>query len=105
MPSYNHYQQLKTSVELPEHDEVGACLTCAYWEVTEYRDEAMAPKVALCLHPKLAPLALIVSGSSACNKWEAKPNKEPEAGAYAERGEEAKETQQKKAAHVAMAHS
>jgi len=103
MPSYDHYQKLKKSVELPEHDHVGACLTCSYWEVTEYRDEALATKVALCLHPKLVPLALIVSGSSACNKWVAKQDKEPEAGAYAERGEEAKEAQKEKAAHVAAA--
>jgi hypothetical protein len=37
----------------------------------------------------LRPYALIVSGSSGCNKWEEKPEIEPEAKAYAKRGEEA----------------
>ena len=101
MPMYQHYQDLKTATELPQHDKVGACLTCAYWEVTEYRSEAIVQGVALCLHPRLLPFALIVSGSSACNKWEPKPDKEPAAGAYAERGEESKESQKQKAARVA----
>jgi|GEM_PF-1452857 len=101
MPMYEHYQDVKTATELPGHDKVGACLTCSYWEVTEYRSEAIVQRVALCLHPALTPHALIVSGSSACNKWEAKPNKEPEAAAYAERGEESKEAQKQKAARVA----
>lgn len=102
MPTYEHFQELKKATELPQHEKVGACLTCSYWEVTEYRDESLVPRLALCLHPTLVPHALIVSGSSGCNKWQAKPDKEPEAGAYAERGEEGKAAQQQKAARVAQ---
>jgi len=97
MPTFEHYQQLKTANALPGHDGVGACLTCKYWQVEAYRDESIVPKVALCIHPMLAPFALIVTGASACNKWAEKPDKEPEAAAYAERYEEDKGVQREKA--------
>lgn len=101
MPTYDHYQELKTATKLPKHDKIGACLTCKYWKVEEYRTEAIVPLVALCIQPQLKPYALIVSGGSACNKWSEKPNKEPEAAAYAERGEEDKAVQKEKAKQVA----
>jgi len=103
MPTYEHFQELKTATRLPKHDKVGACLTCRYWKVEEYRTEALAPRGALCVQPQLEPYALIVSGSSACNKWAEKPNKEPEAAAYAERGEEEKGAQKAKAKQAALA--
>ncbi len=103
MPTYEHFQQLKAATQLPEHDKVGACLTCRYWQVEERRTEALVPRLALCVHPELEPYALIVSGSSGCNKWAEKPNKEPEAAAYAERGEEDKAAQRQKAARAAAA--
>lgn len=103
MPTYEHFQALKKATTLPDHDKVGACLTCKYWQVEEYRTEAIVNRVALCVQPELAPYALIVSGSSGCNKWVAKPKKEPEAGAYAERGEEDKAAQRKKTKQAAQA--
>jgi len=102
MPTYEHFQELKTATTLPEHDKVGACLTCTYWEVDEHRTEAIAPRLAQCVQPQLRPYALIVSGASACNKWVAKANKEPEAAAYAERGEEDKAVQRDKAKRAAQ---
>jgi len=101
MPTYEHFQELKKDTALPKHDKVGACLTCKYWKVKEYRNEDLVPRLALCVQPQLKPYALIVSGSSGCNKWAAKPNKEPEAAAYAERGEEDKEAQTQKAKRAA----
>lgn len=101
MPTYEHFQQLKAATQLPAHDKIGACLTCTHWQVEERRTEATAPRLALCVQPQLAPYALIVSGSSGCNKWVAKANKEPEAAAYAERGEEDKGAQKQKAARAA----
>lgn len=101
MPIHDHYQALKKANTLPAHPDIGACLTCTFWEVTERRTEALVSMVALCIHPELIPYALIVSGGSACNRWEEKPNKEPEAAAYAERGEEDKAVQREKAARVA----
>lgn len=101
MPTYPHYQALKAASRLPKHDKIGACLTCKYWKVDEYRTEALVGEVALCVQPQLKPYALIVSGGSACNKWVAKPNKEPEAAEYAERGEEDKDVQKQKAKQVA----
>ena len=72
------------------------------WDVEEYRTAALAPRLARCVQPQLRPYALIVSGASACNKWAAKPNKEPEAAAYAELGEEDKEVQREKAKQAAQ---
>ena len=87
MPLYPHFQEAKKSETLPESENVGVCLTCAYWEAHVPRYEADTQQVALCIHPELKPYALIVSGSSACNKWKMKPGAGDEAKAYAERGE------------------
>jgi hypothetical protein len=40
--------------------------------------------VGLCVQPELKDFALIVSGSSACNHWNEKPDAGPAAKAYAE---------------------
>lgn len=100
MPTYEHYQTLKAENVLPGHPNIGACLTCTYWQVEERRTEKIVPNVALCVHPTLLPYSVIVSGGSACNLWEAKPNKEPEAAEYAERGEEDKAAQLAKGASL-----
>ena len=88
MPTYEHFQEVKKAVQLPDADHVGVCLTCRFWQVEEPRKEALTPRLALCVQEELKPYALIVSGSSGCNKWKEQPNVEPEAKAYAERGEE-----------------
>ncbi len=88
MPTYAHFQEAKKAFDLPKHDKVGVCLTCRFWDVAEMRTEAITTRIARCLHPDLAPFALIVSGSSACNAWQEKPGLPAEAKAYAGRGEE-----------------
>lgn len=92
MPTYEHFQQVKKATRLPDHNKVGACLTCRYWQAEEPRGapqgQALVARVALCLQSELKPYALIVSGSSACNKWQEKPGIEPEAKAYAKEGED-----------------
>jgi len=88
MPLYKHFQEVKKAVALPDADKVGVCLTCKYWDVEEARSESLTAQLALCVQQELKPFALIVSGSSGCNKWAEKPAIEPEAKAYAKRGEE-----------------
>ena len=68
MPTYEHFQQVKKAVQLPDHDEVGVCLTCRFWQVEETRGEMITARLALCVQEDLRPYALIVSGSSGCNK-------------------------------------
>jgi hypothetical protein len=87
MPTYEHFQDAKKSETLPENKSVGACLTCAYWDAPTPRTEAMNPEVARCVQHDLKAYALLVNGSSACNKWEEHPKAGPDAKAYAERGE------------------
>ncbi len=53
----------------------------------EERHEAHTSKLAQCVYPALKEYALIVSGSSGCNKWANAENSAPDAKAYAERGE------------------
>jgi len=48
----------------------------------------MTSQLALCVQPELKAYALVVSGSSACNRWKEKPDAGPEAKAHAERGEQ-----------------
>ncbi len=88
MTTYPHFQELKKAEKLPKPKQVGACLTCRFWQVEQARGEKQAPLVALCEQPKLKPFALIVSGSSACNAWKEKPGIAAKAKAYATRGEE-----------------
>lgn len=89
MPTYPHFQETKKAEPLPEKQNVGACLTCQYWAVETPRLEAVVQLVGLCVQPELKNYALIVSGSSACNKWKEQTEAGPEAKAYAERGEQA----------------
>lgn len=101
MPTYEHFKSLKAHTILPKHDKVGARLTCTFWQIDEYRDEAAVARLARCVPPQLKPDALLVSGSSACNEWVEAPNKGLEAAAYAERGEEDKETRKRQARQAA----
>ena len=86
MPTYEHFQEAKKSEDLPNKENVGACLTCKYWE-QELRAVSQAELLAKCVQPQILPLGLLVTGSSACNKWMLMPNVAPEARAYAEQGE------------------
>jgi hypothetical protein len=88
MPTYEHLQDVKQAERLPaaEGEQVGVCLTCAYWDAPAPRPETTAIKLAVCVQPQLKGYALVVSGSSGCNKWQEQPEAGPEAKAYAERG-------------------
>ena len=88
MPTYQHFQEVKKAQTLPDKDKEGVCLTCRFWQVEEERSEAITPLLALCVQTDLKPYALIVSGSSGCNKWQELSGVAPEAKAYAKRGEE-----------------
>lgn len=89
MSTYPHLQELKKSESPPkaEGEQIGVCLTCKYWDADTPRPESLTPMLALCIYPALKPYALIVSGSSGCNKWAEQPGAGDEAKAYAERGE------------------
>ena len=89
MPTYSHLQEVKKVESLPvaEGEKLGVCLTCAYWQAEAPRAEAHVPKLALCVQPSLKAYALVVSGSSGCNKWKEHPEAGPAAKAYAEKGE------------------
>lgn len=89
MPTYEHLQDVKKVETLPaaEGEQIGVCLTCTYWEAETPRREAHVSKLALCVQSQLKPYALVVSGSSGCNKWKKHSDAGPEAEAYAKRGE------------------
>lgn len=89
MPTYAHFQEVKKALDLPQKDKMGACLTCRYWDVEEDRTVAITTRVARCIQPDLKNYALVVSGSSACNKWQEKPGVDPKATAYAKQGADA----------------
>lgn len=89
MPTYEHFQQIKKARRLPERTLIGACITCKYWQVEEPRLKPVIKLLAVCIQPELKPFALIVSGSSACNKWKEKTPIEVQAKAYAKQGEDA----------------
>jgi hypothetical protein len=88
MPTYPHYQETKKDKGWGKDERIGACLTCRFWEAPGPRREAEVPLVALCIQPELVPFQLVVSGGSACNRWEKLPNVSEEAHRYASRGEE-----------------
>jgi hypothetical protein len=88
MPIYHHYQEVKKAQPLPMADQVGACITCSYWDVEAPRPEEEKNDVGRCVQPELKGFALIVSGSSACNHWAVKPDAGSEAMNYALHGEE-----------------
>ncbi len=87
MATYKHFQEAKKAETLPESEKVGVCLTCRYWDLEDTRPTALTGQIARCLYPQLQAVALLVSGSSACNKWAEYANAGPEAKAYAEQGE------------------
>ena len=70
MPAFNHLQEVKNAIPLPVHpgEEIGVCLTCKYWQVEDTRMEAQSPLVAVCVQPELKDFALVLSGSSGCDK-------------------------------------
>lgn len=86
MSTYAHYQDAKKSEQLPEADHVGACITCGFWDEETKRSTEQIPLIAHCVHPTLKPFALLVSGSSACNKWIKKPDVSPQAENYSMSG-------------------
>ncbi len=89
MPTYSHLQEVKKVESLPaaEGEIVGVCLTCTYWQAETPRPAMMTAKLALCVQPQLKEYALVVSGSSGCNKWKLHEEAGAEAKAYAEKGE------------------
>ena len=88
MPLYDHLQEVKKAETLPAaaSEKVGVCLTCAYWQAETPRAEAQTAKLALCVQPHLKEYALVVSGSSGCNKWKEHEEAGAEAEAYAKKG-------------------
>jgi len=84
MPVYQHLQQVKSAQSLPMAQQVGACITCSFWNVETPRPESETRMVGVCVQPELKDFALIVSGSSGCNHWSEQPDAGPEAKAYAE---------------------
>lgn len=88
MPVYSHYNEAKKAhKDLPMVSNVGACLTCTWWDAETPRTESEIVQVGLCIQPLLKPFALIVSGSSACNHWQKKQEAGASAEAYAKLGE------------------
>jgi len=68
-------------------EEIGACITCNWWNVEAPRPEDEIQMVGVCVQPQLQGYALIVSGSSACNKWKDKLDAGDAAHQYAQQGE------------------
>jgi hypothetical protein len=91
MPVYHHYQEAKKALSLPMADHIGACITCQYWDVEAPRPEEEKDDVGRCVQPQLKDFGLLVSGASACNHWEIKPDAGPEALHYAMLDEVAKQ--------------
>ena len=87
MSTYMHLTEVKKAQKLPEEAKVGVCLTCSWWEVKEPRQASQAPLLSLCAQPQLKAAALVVSGSSGCNKWELQKGVDADAEAYAKKGE------------------
>ena len=88
MPIYSHLQEVKKVESLPAADgeKIGVCLTCTYWQAEAPRPTSYVNQVALCVQPGLKQYALVVSGSSGCNKWKENTEAGPDAKAYAEQG-------------------
>ena len=45
------------------------CGSCRFWDVRIARSRALENSVAYCRLPEFAPLHLVVSGTSACDRW------------------------------------
>lgn len=89
MSAYAHFQEAKNASDLPDAEKLGMCLNCKYWDVEGATTLDQKQNVALCVYPALKPYALIVSGTSACNKWAERENVDPQAKQYSKQGEQA----------------
>lgn len=87
MAAYQHFQDVKKAEPLPETDKMGLCLNCSYWDVEGQTSLEQKQHLARCVYPSLQPFALVVSGTSACNKWKERENVDAEAKAYSKQGE------------------
>ncbi len=87
MALYQHFQQAKKAENLPDADKMGICLNCKYFDVEGQTTLDQKQQLAHCVYPALIPFALIVSGTSACNKWAERENVDPDAKAYSKQGE------------------
>ncbi len=87
MASYEHFQQCKNAEDVPQPDDLGMCLNCKYWDVEGTPKLDIKEEVAVCVLPELKPFALIVSGTSACNKWKEREHIDPDAKAYSKQGD------------------
>ena len=87
MPVYAHYNQAKQKQSLPMAQQIGACITCSFWEVETPRPAEEVDMVGLCVQPQLKDFALIVSGGSACNHWAKQDGAGNDAESYAHQGE------------------
>lgn len=88
MSAYNHFQEVKNAEPLPDADKMGMCLNCKYWEVEGTTTLEQKELVARCVYPELKSYALIVSGTSACNKWAKRPQVDRQAEKYSKQGEQ-----------------
>jgi hypothetical protein len=88
MSAHNHFQEVKNAETLPDADKMGMCLNCKFWDVEGTTTLEQKQLVAVCVYPELKPYALVVSGTSACNKWAARPNVDPQAKEYSKQGEQ-----------------
>lgn len=87
MALHDHFQEVKKAETLPDADKMGLCLNCSFWEVEGQTVLAQKDRLARCVHPALKPFALVVSGTSACNKWKERKNVDPAAKEYSKQGE------------------
>ena len=88
MSTHSHSLEAKKVEALPKagNGKIGVCLTCHDWQVEGARPATLTGQLALCVQPQLQEHALVVSGSSGCNKWKKNPDAGVEAEAYAEQG-------------------
>ncbi len=87
MSLHHHFQEVKKAETLPNAEKLGMCLNCKYWSAEGTLTLDKKEHLAVCVYPELKPYALIVSGTSACNKWAERANVDPEAKAYSKQGE------------------
>ena len=87
MSAYNHFQEAKNAEQLPGADQMGMCLNCKYWDVDGTTTLEQKEQVAVCVYPELKPYGLVVSGTSACNKWAERAQVDPQAKEYSKQGE------------------
>jgi len=88
MSLHHHFQEVIKAEPLPHSEDIGMCLNCSFWEVEGQTHLEEKEELAPCIYPDFIPLALIVSGTSACNKWKERDEVDPAAKAYSKIGEE-----------------